>query len=316
MDDKPDPNGAFFHRSYKKEVNPEDEQLLGASDERVQSWYALLDTQRFATPEEALARLRAVVGEEAAVHNLYADMAPLEIAQSGPLLARIDDLATRLSEVRKAVREPAALTLLRVAGSESDLIAHLYALREAVLPDASEALFRFHDIRIMVPLGRLLDEQQRACVMGPVSRWVMIDGCGEHHELIGTEDGASPPLRITQDQLDALDEFGLTYRVIAQANETDGALLMRRTECEQVHLCRQHLELGRSLGLKTHDDLALFAVLALQFPAGFHGQSPFQQVIQAAVSERWTLDDAFEMVTPEAWAPWNEYLAREDGMMR
>jgi hypothetical protein len=123
-------------------------------------------------------------------------------------------------------------------------------------------------------------------------------------------------LRITQDQLDALDEFGLTYRVIAQANETDGALLMRRTECEQVHLCRQHLELGRSLGLKTHDDLALFAVLALQFPAGFHGQSPFQQVIQAAVSERWTLDDAFEMVTPEAWAPWNEYLAREDGMMR
>ncbi|WP_426816350.1 DUF4123 domain-containing protein, partial [Xanthomonas oryzae] len=58
-----------------------------------------------------------------------------------------------------------------VADVREGLLDHLLSLTRLKQPDGSNLLFRFQDVTVLSALAPVLDEIQRAAMVGPASGW-------------------------------------------------------------------------------------------------------------------------------------------------
>ena len=271
---------------------------------------ALIDVSRYPDAEACAAALKMDADAFAALPNVYEGFAPTLKAR-GPRL-----YSAQLDEVYWPGICASALTK-RGAGfilhdcSAGEVMAHLDALKRLTQPDGSRRLFRFQDNVVLSMLMPLMTVSQQRSLLGPMRRWQVLDVCG-HPVGVGV-DGKTPsgyfqPLRLDASQVEELAVRLQPATIIAQANETDGALLHGKTRCEQWWLVQSATQRARGHGLARKEDIALFCILSLQLPADFDQEGPVAQAIGRSKQYGINFGEAIDQVPVEEWRAWDEQM--------
>jgi hypothetical protein len=271
--------------------------------------FALVDVARTtSTQRNELPKSIAMVLEHQSI-NLYADLEGTALADSGPRLcavtdALLTDWAVTFCQINVVSFMAGTMELQELAG-------HLQSLREVLLPDGSEALFRFQDCHVTRHLWPLLTPGLANQILGPLDWWATPCPCGPLHVLSPAQ-GYIPlgGLRFNRAIFDRLSEDLLVYTVADQVRDVDASLLEGLTDCEVCTLLLARLDEARRQGLELQSDLALFVVLSLQLPDGFARQEPFASALESNRRERQTFGASLEQAPTEQWRRWNVELAK------
>jgi hypothetical protein len=240
--------------------------------------------------------------------NLYADLEGTALAESGPRLCVASEAT--LHDWAVVTCQTHAVSFMAGCLGREDLANHLMSLREVMLPDGSEALFRFQDGHVTQHLWPRLTPSLANQILGPLHWWATPDVCGPLHVLHPAERHVhSSGLRFDRTIFDGLNEDLLVYTVADQVREVDMSLLAGLSECEIRNLLLERLDAARQLGLKLQSDLALFVVLSLQLPAGFDRKEPFVAAIESNRQGHQAFGEALEHVPASHWKQWNVDLA-------
>lgn len=265
--------------------------------------YALLDAGDPAAMEEAQSQLAPHRLELRKPVNLYDDLGKAELAAVGPRLLALQTNRKAISAAcRTAFNSFRVSLIVGIAGTNMEK--HLRDLREIAMPDGAHVLFRYQDTHVTSALMPLLTPEQAICMLGAINAWFTPQVCGQAfgwQYMQATSNHKSPPLKITQQQLDALDDALFVKTVEQQTNETDTSLLAGKTPCTTATLIKQRIQQAMGIGLKHKSDLSLLAVLSLQMPQGFEKRPPFAQAIEDAVKQKSTLAEALDKITPAQW---------------
>jgi hypothetical protein len=266
-------------------------------------FYALLDASKPALMDDMQTQLAPYRREPIKPTNLYDDLGNNELATIGPRLLALQTSRKAVSSACRAAFNSFGLSLL-VGISGTAMEKHLRELREITLPDGAHALFRYQDTRVASALLPLLEPDQAVCMLGAINAWFTPHICGQAsgwHYHQPTSNHKSPPLRITQQQLDALNQTLFVNTVEQQTNETDTSLLAGKSPCAITTLLQQRIQQAINIGLTSQRDLSLFAILSLQLPQGFEKKPPFNQAFEDAIKQCSTLAQALEKIPPAQW---------------
>lgn len=237
--------------------------------------------------------------------NIYGDLDGLEIAQIGPRLIEVGrDLLPFVAELSLQKHN---VSFIFSELSVDGILAHLQRIREVLLPDGSQALFRFQDVNVLSHLAQVLTPGMTNKVLGPALSWVVPDICGCVFELRPRPGfQRNGDLRFDKRTLEELNNRLLAFTVIDQINDVDSSLLSDMSRCEQTEVVSQKIEMARNVGLKSSSDIALFAVLGMQLPPDFYQVEPFLSAIEQAKLGQMTFSNAIDRVSQTEWNQWNE----------
>ena len=282
------------------------------------NWYVLLDPSVHGSWENVTSLLANLIPNAAQVVNLYDDLAGTGLAEGGPRLAALPKDAPALGQPLDQTQVLHRALLILSTGSLADLGNHLRRLRETTLPDNSVALFRFQDTRVIRAMSSMLDQDQIGAVLGPSLCWLCIDECGEP-TTVKHKTSAMPRaygnFRMHQPQLLSVDDWLLPYELLSHTREADSAVLAGLSDCAQVRLARRNVELAKQVGLRRAPDVCLFGVLAFQLPEGFEREPPFKAALEVVKEHGMSFSLALDQADARDWGRWNEWLARQDGMV-
>ncbi|WP_242629045.1 DUF4123 domain-containing protein [Xanthomonas oryzae] len=268
---------------------------------------ALLDPTRYEDIDTCVAALGFSQQEFEALPNLYEKYA-LTIRTHGPRVfsARVQSpLWPSIFEQAYACQAASFL----VADAREGLLDHLLSLTRLKQPDGSSLLFRFQDVTVLSALAPVLDEIQRAAMVGPASGWFMSDVCATPHLIEpSTSRRQRPRLELTKAQLARLGDALAPFTIIYQANETNTSLLQHLDQCARVRLIRARMHRARRQGLRREDDIALYCVLSLQLPPGFDRHSPVGDALEAARRNGTSFGREIDRIPVSRWREWDQEL--------
>lgn len=240
--------------------------------------------------------------------NIYGDLDGLDIAKFGPRLIEVGQ--NLLPFVAELSHQKHNVSFIFSERSVEGLLAHLQGIREVLLPDGSQALFRFQDVNVLSNLAQILTPGMTNKVLGSAVLWVVPDVCGCVYELKPRPGFVrNGELRFEKRTFEELNDRLLVFTVIDQINEVDSSVLSGMSRCEQRDAVAKKLDTARKAGLQASSDLALFAVLSMQLPPDFHQAEPFLSAIRKAKLGEMTFSDAIGRVSQAEWDQWNEKYA-------
>lgn len=176
--------------------------------------------------------------------------------------------------------------LLWSAASPHALASHLAERMLIRLPDGQRAWFRCLDPRVLRHCARVLDPDQKAALMGPITRWLYLDGGHAVEFAAAGLSGASacaPPLRPEQHRrlerallVNQAEEALSSTGHAAEGSEGRSSVLDRLDHAIE-RAQREH-------GLTSAEDCVEFAVLALSVHPAFDTHARVQVALQQARS--------------------------------
>lgn len=270
--------------------------------------FALVDIARISPAQKIKLPESIALGLEHQSSNIYADLEGTALVELGPRLCVASEAT--LHDWAVVTCQTHAVSFMAGCLGEQALTDHLMSLREVMLPDGSEALFRFQDGHVTQHLWPRLTPSLANQILGPLHWWATPDVCGPLHVLSPAKGHVRlSGLRFDRSIFDGLNEDLLVYTVADQVRDVDMSLLAGMSECEIRNLLLGRLDAARQQGLTLQSDLALFVVLSLQLPEGFERKDPFVAAIESNRQGHQSFGVALEHVPAAHWKPWNIELA-------
>lgn len=270
---------------------------------------ALIDPTRFDSVDACAVALGFAADAFAGLPNLYGHFTN-QVRQWGPRLfsAPLDDARWPMIAAQASSHQAASFILTAADGGA--LYAHLKSLAKLRQPDGTRLLFRFQDTVVLTALMPLLAPAQRQALLGPATRWMALDVCGDPRVVERDRSHPARPavLMLTAAQMATLDAALLPGTIIAQANDTDSTLLAGMNKCAQWRAIRERINQARDHGLSLTEDIALYCVLSLQLPVGFDRDGPVAGALNAARSSSISFGAAIDQVPLSQWREWDEML--------
>lgn len=196
------------------------------------------------------------------VHNLMAHIPGAE-PEFSPLLVALPiepELRTQFIETALALcNGQPMLSFVRSSLSLGKLKEHLAHYTEAVvLPEQITFILRSADTRIIPLLFKLLTEEQKSTLMGPIEQWISVDRAGQLQTWTGgnNQQVASKPPELSPEQVDFLVTSTLPDELLRQLTELFDLALLSPLPSERHQKMTQWLEQAREEGIT--DDQELF----------------------------------------------------------
>lgn len=256
--------------------------VASAFDNRDMTCYAIIDKAQHRTllkkfAEQSLS-LQSRCLLPAAVDSEEENYAP-HLVEMSPLAA---DREVWPDILAQGASQPANFTLLASWLSFDDLLAHLGAFTEILLPDDTEMIFAFWDPAVLgtltgqasdttlhVPI-QTLTERQRARFLQGIAAWWYWDRDGNPQQILpraGAEAAAAHlvklPLKLAQVQVDILVEAGVPDLLLSMLRENQPGLLRAIPDLDHYKLVQKHLVEARHLKLLGMQDMLNYICAAL-----------------------------------------------------
>lgn len=173
----------------------------------------------------------------------------------------------------------------------------------------SSVLLRLQDPAVLWALWPLLDAQQQDALLGPISRWWLLDPMGQLVELARTAPTQPvPPLEFTPQQWQDIDNVQALNQALLQWRQEreDGAAQGDIERARQTAVAA--LRRARQYQLEHAQDLALFAWHALSVHPGFDQHDIIQSLLQKRTPETrysWVVADVSQ-------AQWDQIGANQN----
>lgn len=277
---------------------------------------ALIDVSRFPDPASCAQALQMELEIFEALPNVYEAFSPT-LKSRGPRLYSAPLVEPHWHGICAATLDQRAASFTLHDCPVGAVVTHLKSMTKLQHPGGAKRLFRFQDSTVLSQLIPLLTDRQRRALLGPIRRWQVLDVCAHPVEMgvsAGTSTGSSATLTLDERQIDALAARLRPATIIAQANETDGALLYGKSRCEQWRLVQAASQRASDHGLTLNEDIALFCILSLQLPAGFDRDGPVARAIERSKRHGIGFGEAIDRVPVQEWRAWDEQLDKMEGL--
>lgn len=279
---------------------------------------ALIDVSRHPDSEACAVALQMETAMFEALPNVYQEFAPT-LKGRGPRLYSAPLTAAHWPSICTSTLGHRTAGFILHDCPASEVVVHLKSMIRLKQPDGTRRLFRFQDSTVLSLLMPLLTVGQQRSMLGPMLRWQVLDVCAYPVGVgLGVDHEASASnfhsLQLDARQVEALAVRLQPATIIAQANETDGALLHGKTRCEQWRLVQSAIRRASDHGLSLKEDIALFCVLSLQLPAGFDQDGPVARALGRSKQHDISFGEAIDQVPLEEWRAWDEQLDKMEAL--
>lgn len=256
-------------------------QALAKADPAL-NWYAVADSaQHNALP-------RAVAYGTAKLRCLLGASEGSPVAQKSPHLVQLIsplDTSTTWSWISLNARLKPCISIMATRASFDEVFAQLSTCTDVVLPDGDEMILAFWDPAILGTLfgqpddqtlhvkGPVLNQQQRAKLVGNLNSWWYWDRSGSIHS-IGLEkmrcESFDRPITLSQQQVDELVEASVPDHVLYYVKSNQPHLLADVVAEKRYQLVSHALERARDIGLTGMRDLVNYVCVELIYKERMH----------------------------------------------
>lgn len=198
-----------------------------------------------------------------------------------------------------AAPNPAVCGWLLARGVPADVPRHLVAAMLQRNARFEPVLLRYYDPRVLSRLNRILDDEQRRQLLGPVEHWFALDRYGRPGDL-QTQAPAryiSPALHATAPQWAAIERIEAFNRSAAVLEQASGNPLPVEKEAE----LDAALSRSAAHGLTSMADVITFALYSLTLAPGFDQHPSVAAALAGARSGQGQLADALESLREHVW---------------
>lgn len=196
-------------------------------------------------------------------------------------------------------RNPAICGWLFARGVPSDVPRHLVAAMQQRNAKFEPVLLRYYDPRALSCLNRILDDEQRKQLLGPIEHWFALDRFGKPGDL-QTQSPAhyiSPALSATAEQWAAIERIEAFNRSAAVLEQVSGNPLPVEKEAE----LDAALSRSAAYGLTSMDDAITFALYSLAVAPGLDQHPSVAAALASTRSGQTTLADALGSLPEHVW---------------
>lgn len=223
------------------------------------------------------------------------------------------NLSAELLAALSRKHAPGAFTMLCSSLSLVELHAHLCRFVDVKLPDNHEMLLAFWDPAILGTLlgqtddvtlhvaGPVFQLQQREVLLRPIAAWWYCDREGYWHRIDAAKEKEAEldelvlPLKLTQEQEDALVEAGVPDQVLYHLELNRPSLFDEYlSHAKRYRFVREVLPSARKLGLEGMRDLANFVSLCLIYRQRIETDPQILLLLDLVQQKKLTLDEALK----------------------
>ncbi|MFC3551858.1 DUF4123 domain-containing protein [Lysobacter cavernae] len=236
--------------------------------------YLLVDGAQCKTPSHLLRQSSSRIMVAPLFSGLMAD----KTTDVSPYLVQLledGDPSRQLQLLAASITSVGAVTVIETLAHFHDLLQRLTRRLDLVLGDDTGSLARYFDGRVLPHLAGALTQEQHAAFFSLARRWWYVAPDLSWKVLDGsyTEmDAFTPPLRLDEQQRNAVIDGCYPHTMIEHFALTDGELLDTVLEMERYDFFRQVLDSAKTYGITGGPDAVRFCAEALLTGFDFHLQ--------------------------------------------
>lgn len=205
--------------------------------------------------------------------------------ESGPILLHATTNQTRtLAWFLEHTKDLHCLSWMESPLGLSDLASHLRNLMRVEANDGASYDIRFYDTRILPAWYQMLDANQEARALGPITSWTYLDRDGMPCTLFGhanAELRAAAMLKLTAEQENVLLNAALPDIVLEHLEQNGNADLAAMPRAQRYGFIADQVRKATSqYGIVSTQELVLFCSLALGIGRNFDKLLPVAQVLR------------------------------------
>lgn len=194
---------------------------------------------------------------------------------------------------------PAICGWLLARGVPSDVPRHLVAAMQQRNAKFEPVLLRYYDPRALARLNRILDDEQRQQLLGPIEHWFALDRFGKLGDL-QTQPPApyiSSTLKATAEQWASIERIEAFNQSAALLEQVNGNPIPVEKEAE----LDAALSRSAATGLSAIDDAITFALYSLTVGPRFDQHPSVAAALASTRSGHGRLADALESLPEHVW---------------